>query len=170
MAAKTFLRLVTGRKTEVAGIVTSAGAGNDGDIPALDSTGRLDVSVMPVGITPESKSVIASEALSAGNMINVYSNAGTLNARKADATAAGKEANGFVLAGVSSLAAATVFFEGTNTQLSGLTVGSRYFLDTTAGAVTTTPPAASGNVAQYIGVALSATEISFEPDDGVIRA
>ncbi|MGH7291080.1 MAG: hypothetical protein ACREJT_07725, partial [Myxococcota bacterium] len=102
--------------------------------------------------------------------VSVWNDSGTQKVRKADATAAGKEATGFVLAGAASGANATVFFEGTNTQLSGLTPGARYYLDTTAGAVVDTPPTGSGNVVQFIGTAVSATEISFEPDAGIILA
>ena len=48
MAAKKFLRLVAGVLTEIAATVTSSGASNGGDLVALDSSGRLDNSVMPV--------------------------------------------------------------------------------------------------------------------------
>ena len=67
MPAKKFLRLVAGVFTEVAATVTSAGAGNDGDLVALDSSGRLDNSVMPVGIGVDTKTIAASEALAAGS-------------------------------------------------------------------------------------------------------
>lgn len=167
MAAKTFLRLVTGRKTEIAGIVTSSGAGNDGDIPALDATGRLSSTVMPIGVVADNKSIVSSENLVAGDFVNIWDSTG-IKVRKADATAAGKEADGFVLAGVTAPAEALVYFEGTNTGRTGLTLGARYYLDTTAGGIVTTPPSGSGNVVQYIGRAVSTTEITFEPDDGVV--
>lgn len=170
MAAKKFIRLVSGRLQEIIATVVSAGAANDGDIPALDASGRLDTSVMPVGVVADTKSVVSSESLTAGDFVNVYNNAGTLNVRKADATTSGKEAHGFVLASVTFPAAATVYFEGINTQRSALTVGAKYYLDTTAGGVVAAPPAASGNVVQYIGTALSATELNFEADTGVILA
>ena len=83
--------------------------------------------------------------------------------RKADATSPGKTADGFVIAAVSSGATGTAYFEGTNTQLTGLTPGAAYYLSTTAGGVTTTPPSTSGQVVQFIGKALSDTELSFEP-------
>jgi hypothetical protein len=63
-----------------------------------------------------------------------------------------------------------VYFEGTNTQLTGLTGGAMYFLSTTAGGVTSTAPSASGNVVQKLGRALSATEINFEPSDPIVLA
>lgn len=149
---------------------SSAGAGDAGKVVALDGAGRIDSSMMPVGIGADTATIVASEALSAGDFVNVWDDAGTIKVRKADATAAGKEADGFVLAAVSSAANATVYFEGQNNQRSGLTLGARYFLSTTAGGVTTTAPTGSGNVVQYLGRAVSATAISFEGDEGIIRA
>ena len=160
MAAKKFLRLVNGVLTEIFGVQSSAGAANAGDFVALDDTGRLDNSVMPVGIGADTKSIPASEALAAGDWVNVWSSTGA-KVRKADATTAGKEAHGFVLAAVSSGANALVYFEGTNTQVSGQTPGP-VFLQTTAGTGGATIPSASGNVVQNLGVALSATEVNFE--------
>jgi hypothetical protein len=165
MAAKKFLRLVSGILTEIAGVVTSAGAGNDGDVPVLDATGKLDVSMMPVGVAAEVKIAVASEALAAGDLVSFWNNAGTLNVRKADGSAAGKPAHGFVLAGFASLASATVYLPSqTNTQKSALTPGATYWLDiTTPGAVTATAPTGAGKVSQVVGWALTATELVFEP-------
>jgi len=160
MAAKKFLRFLNGVFTEVFGVQTSAGAGNAGDIVALDDTGRLDNSLMPIGIGADTKSITTSEALAAGDWVNIWNSAGA-KARKADATTAGKEAHGFVLAAVASGASALVYFEGTNTQVTGQTPGP-VFLQTTAGTGGATVPSASGNVVQNLGVALSATEVNFE--------
>jgi hypothetical protein len=170
MAAKKYLSLNNGRMQEMQATVSSTGAPDDGKIVALDSTGKLDNSVMPVGIGADTKTVSASEALAAGDFVNIWNDAGTAKVRKADATTSGKEADGFVLAAVTQGNNAVVYFEGTNTQLSGLTPGSRYYLNTVAGGVTDTPPSGSGNVVQYLGKAISATEISFEKEDGVILA
>jgi hypothetical protein len=160
MAAKKFLRLVNGVLTEIFGVQTSAGAGNAGDLVSLDDSGRIDNSVMPVGIGADTKTIAASEALAAGDWVNVWNSTGA-KVRKADATTAGKEAHGFVLAAVSNGANALVYFEGTNTQVSGQTPGPVY-LQTTAGTGGATIPSASGNVVQNLGVALSATEVNFE--------
>ena len=168
MAAKKFLRLVAGVFTEIAATVTSSGAASDGDLVALDSSGRLDNSVMPVGIGADTKTIAASEALAAGDWVNVWNSTGA-KVRKADATTAGKEAHGFVLAAVSSGANALVYFEGTNTQVSGQTPGPVY-LQTTAGTGGATIPSASGNVVQNLGVALSATEVNFERGTPVVLA
>lgn len=157
-----------GTLTEREAKVTSAGAGDTGKIPALDAAGRLDTSMMPVGIGADTASITTSEAVAAGDFINIHNSSGA-KARKADATTAGKEAHGFVLAGAASGALATVYFEGTNTQVSGLTAGV-VFLATTAGTATGTAPSASGNVVQRLGVALSATAVNFEPHPHIVLA
>lgn len=169
MAVSKFLALVSGRIREITATVTSTGVSDDGKIVALGTDGRLDGSVMPVGIGAEVKTIVASEALNAGDLVNIWNNAGQFRVRKADATAAGKEANGFVISSVSNGGNAAVYLEGTVTGLGGLLPG-RYYLSTTPGAVTDTPPSVSGNVVQYIGSAVSTTEISFEATDGVVLA
>lgn len=168
MAAKKFLRLVNGVLTEIFGVQTSAGAGNAGDLVSLDDTGRIDNSMMPVGIGADTATISASETLAAGDWVNVWNNSGA-KVRKADATTAGKEAHGFVLAAVTSGNPATVYFEGTNTQVSGQTPGP-VFLQTTAGTGGATIPSASGNVVQQIGVAVSATAVNFERGTPVVLA
>lgn len=162
MAAKDFLRVVGGVVTRVFGVQSSAGAANAGDIVSLDDTGRIDGSMMPVGLGADTAVIPASEALAAGDEVNIWSDAGVARARKADASTAGKESNGFVLAAVSSGANATVYFEGTNTQKTGLTPGASYYLSTTPGAVVTAAPTTTGQVVQFIGKATSATTLSYE--------
>ena len=168
MAAKKFLRLVNGVLTEIFGVQTSAGAGNAGDLVSLDDSGRIDNSMMPVGIGADTATITASETLAAGNWVNVWDNSGA-KVRKADATTAGKEVHGFVLSAVTSGNPATVYFEGTNTQVTGQTPGPVY-LQTTAGTGGATIPSASGNVVQSIGVAVSATAVNFERNTPVVLA
>lgn len=170
MAAKKYISFITGRLREIAATVVSLGAGNGGDLVALDDTGRLDASVLPVGLGADTATIAAFENLAAGDFVNVFDDAGTQKVRKADATTEGKEADGFVLSTATAGANALVYFEGSNTQRTGLTVGARYYLATTAGGVTTTPPSATGNVVQYLGRAISATAIAFEGSEGIVRA
>lgn len=153
--------LVSGVPTERELIVTSAGAGDSGKAIALDAAGLIDTSMMPVGIGADTAAIVASEILAAGDFVNVWSDVGVFKVRKADATVAGKEAHGFVLAGFAAAATATVYFEGNNTQVAGATPGPVY-LSTTAGGFTSTPPAAAGNIVQKIGVAVAATRINVE--------
>jgi len=130
------------------------------------------LSVLPTGVGPDTKSIVSSENLSAGDFVNIWDNAGVPNVRKTDAAAAaaGKSCDGFVKAAVTSPAAASVYFEGKNDQLSGLTIGAIYYVSATAGAATTTAPSTPGYMSQRVGKAISATEISFEPDDPIILA
>jgi hypothetical protein len=166
-----FLAMLNGLITEVQALITSTGASDAGKIVQTDSTGKLDSSLMPVGIGAETDIISASENLAAGDLVNIYTNAGAVSCRKADATAAGKEANGFVLAATTSGQNATVYRPSqSNTQLTGLTPGAKYYLDTTAGKIIATPPSGSGNVVQFVGKAVSATALSFTPGDPVVLA
>ena len=155
----------SGTLTEKAAIISSAGAGDSGKIIALDAAGRIDNSMMPVVIGTDKGAVTASENLSAGDFVNIWNSTGA-KVRKADATTAGKRAHGFVLASVTSGNTATVYFEGTNTAVTGQTPGE-VFLSTTAGLSTATAPSASGNVVQRIGFAISATAINFQAGEAI---
>lgn len=157
-----------GTITEKAAIVSSAGSGDTGKIPGLDAAGRLDASFMPVGLGADTASITASEALSAGDLVNIWNSTGA-KVRKADATTAGKEAHGFVLSAVSSSATAVVYFEGTDTGVTGLTPGVQY-LSTTPGTATGTPPSSSGNVVQRVGFATAATALNFQSNAPVVLA
>lgn len=168
--ADKYLKIGTdGLPTEQEGLVTSAGAGDAGKIPALDGSGRLDTSVLPAGVGQNVSLIVASEALTAGDWINIYNNAGTINVRKAD-NSNSRRAHGFVRANVSSAATATVYGTGElNDQLTGLTLGAEYFLDT-AGAETSTVPTASGSLVQGLGVAETTSAIRFTPTIPLKRA
>lgn len=171
MPAKSFLRRRSdGRTISTSGVVTSAGVANDGDIPSLDPSGKLDPSVMPTGFGQNTQVVQASENLAAGDLVNIWDSTGA-RARKADATSEGKEAMGFVLGAVTSGGNATVYLAGNRiTGLTGLTIGARYYLSTTPGGRTLTAPSAAGNVSMMIGVALDTTTIIFEPEEPITIA
>ena len=148
---------------------SSAGAADAGKVVQLDGSGRLDSSVMPVGIGADTKVMVASEALAAGDYVNVWADGGAFKVRKADATTSGKRAHGFVLSAVASGANATVYFEGENTAVTGMTPGD-VFLGTTAGRAQATAPTGSGQAVQRIGVATSATSVNFEPSQPIVLA
>ena len=195
MAGNKYIKYSGGKLQEVISNDSSAGAGDAGKIVALnasgiladsiinatvssaadkivklDGTGKLDSSVMPVGIGADTASIQASENLAAGDFVNIHDASGA-RVRKADASTSGKEANGFVLSAVTSGQNALVYFEGQNTQLTGKTVGTRQYLSSsTPGATTETPPSGSGNVVQYLGTAFSATAMTTEIEDGIILA
>jgi len=150
---------------------TSAGVGDAGKIVALGSDGKLDLTVMPTGIGADTRVAVASEILAAGNLVNLFDDAGTLKVRKADASGGiAKKADGFVIEGVASGGDATVYFDGTITGLTGLTVGAIYYLSATPGTMTTTIPTTATHIAQSVGKALSATEFTFEAGEPIVRA
>jgi hypothetical protein len=148
---------------------TSAGAADAGKIPQLDGSGRLSPTMMPSGFGDDVKSLEASEALSAGDLVNIWNDAGTAKVRKSDGTSSGKEAHGFVLSAVASGASGAVYFEGANTAVTGLTPGIQ-FLAITAGKTSNTAPSAAGNVVQRVGFAVSATELNFQSNTPIVLA
>jgi len=170
------LRNNAGIITEINSIDTSTGASDSGKLVETDSNGKIDSSFLP---TQDSGiSVVTSENLAAGDFVNIYNNAAVATARLADAdssTVSGgiptKECVGYVTAASTSPAANTVYTEGINDALSGLTIGDRYYLDEssggTAGGVTSTAPS-GGDVVQYLGIAVAADSIIFEPANSIV--
>lgn len=195
MAAPRFLNLVSGRVRQFVALITSTGAADGEKLVATDTNGKLhdsvmgaavsgnsvvvktkadgtiDESILPTGIGADVKNLPASEALVAGDLVNVWDDAGTAKLRKADASVEGKEAHGFIKAGVATGATASMYMEGRIVGLSGLTPGARMFLSASAaGAATPTPPSAATNVVQCIGVAVSSSEIDFEKAEPITVA
>lgn len=164
MATQKFVTLESGRDKLKAATVISAGAGNAGEITALDSAGKLDVSVMPVGIAPDVKVLATSENLAAGDYVNIYNVTGTPTARLADQSN-DRPAHGYVKASSTSPANCTVYFEGSNSDNTGLTPGARQYLSTVGG---TTEVAAISGLHQFLGIAVSATEINTDIDDEIV--
>ena len=168
--ADKYIKNNAGQLAEVEGTVTSAGAGDAGKIVALDSSGKLDNSVMPSGIGVDTEVMASSENLAAGDLVNIWNDSGTRKARKADASN-GRRAHGFVLSGTTSPANATVYLSGDITGLTSLTPGVAYYLSgATAGTITSTAPSTSGYISQEIGVAVSTTAIAFEQQQPITLA
>ena len=158
----------TGALKEVAGQVTSAGAGDAGKIAALDTDGRLSLTLMPVGVGPDTYAGTAAENLTAGDMVYVNSSG---EIARASAASSGHDATGFVQDNFTASQPALMYFEGRCTALAGLTPDVRYFLsDSTPGGVTSTPVTGAGKRHQFIGRAITATSLSFEADDSILLA
>lgn len=133
------------------------GVGAASKIAQLDANGQFPLSMMPTGVAADVKAMPASETIAGGDYVNLWLDTGVLKARKADSTN-GRPADGYAPVGVASGATVTVYLDGINNARSGLTLAADYWLGTTGG-VTTTPP--STGVSQYLGKALSATELPF---------
>jgi hypothetical protein len=167
MTTNRFLTLVGGVQRLVTAIAASAGAGDANKIIATGSDGRISPTFLPPGVALQTESMVTSEALGAGDFVNIFDNAGTRSARKADASN-GRPAHGYTLVAVASGQTATVYKSGSNSALTGLTVGQIYFLSaTTAGAKTATAPSSAGQFVQVLGYADSANSIMFEFDDPI---
>lgn len=168
MAGEKFLKESSGTIQEVVAVQTG-GSGSENKIPSLDSSGLLDVTMLPSGVGPDSASIVSSENITAGDFVNIYDNAGTPTVRKAIADGTGKTADGFVLVSTTSPASATVYFEGRNTAKSGLTGGTKYWLSASvAGATTATAPSGSGNEVQLLGKAYTASAMTTEGLSGIV--
>lgn len=115
---------------------------------------------------PASAILQASEAISAGRLVNIYTVSGTARIRNASATDLTKPAHGFAMAAIASGAGGAVGFPGQIiTGLSTLVGGTPYFLDVApnVGGVTPVVPSAAGNGVQPVGVALSSSMLVFTP-------
>lgn len=168
--AEKYIKNNAGQLAEVEATVVSTGTNEAGKIIALDASGKIDTTILPTGIGAQTKVAATSESLSAGQLVNLWNDSGTIKARKADASN-GRRAHGFVLTGVTSPNNATVYLDGTITGLTSLTPGATYYLSgATAGAIVSTAPSTSGYISQEVGVALSATELHFEEQQPITLA
>lgn len=114
--------------------------------------------------------VTASENLAAGDAVSFWNSSGA-KVRRADATDDTKQVDGFVKVAVTSGNPATVYLPGgVNDALTGLTPGAIYFLSTTPGALTVTPPTTGGQWLQEVGKAADATHLVFAPKTGSLLA
>ena len=157
----------TGAQSEYAGKATSAGAGDAGEFIILGSDGKLDATVLPNGVGADANTLVAGEALAAGDFVYVLAG-GTV--MKADATTFAKRAMGYVIASVLNAGNATVFYDDSNSVLSALTPGANYYLSATPGLATATAPTTAGQFVQELGFASNATSLHVSIKTPVLRA
>lgn len=160
MAAPKYLKYASGKITQD----TSATTGNE-VIVSTNSSGKLDAGIMPDGFGAETQSIVASGTLAEGDFVNIFSDSGTLKARRADASN-NRPAMGCVLAGYSDGATAIVYVgETTVTGYSSLTVGGEVWLNTSGRATQTAP---TSGTAQSLGFALSASTIQQQIKEHIV--
>jgi hypothetical protein len=162
MAGNKYISNNAGQLAEIVAAQVSGGVADANKIPALDSTGRLDPSLLPLGVSPDLAVIQATENLAAGDFVNIYDVSGSFRCRKSDASVTGKEACGFVTLAVTSGANASIYFEGTNSFVTGQIAGNVWLSDVTAGRGQNTLPIGAGKIQQRIGIATSATSINCE--------
>lgn len=107
--------------------------------------------------------VIASETIIQGAAISLFNNGGALNVRNANATNNTRICDGFCSSpgGIIAGSPGEIILNSGVAFIGGLTIGARYWLSTTAGLIIAVPPVAAGNIEQYLGIAISATALSF---------
>ncbi len=110
----------------------------------------------------------ASQTIAAGQLVNLYDDAGTLKARLADASVLNQPAHGFATNTVGATAPVAVAFEN-NGHVTGLSAGPQ-FLSDTPGEVQATPPVGAPMLVQRVGVAMSPTLLRFEPAQPIVRS
>jgi len=98
--------------------------------------------------------MVNTEGLTVGKPVAVLSSS---TFQLANATDGLKPAIGFVK--VAHAAEGEVILFGPLDGLTGLTEGTRYYLDITAGGITATPPSGQGDIQQVLGRALSTTRM-----------
>lgn len=157
-----YLAMVNGVPTQKEAESASLGVSSAGKIVALNPQGKIDGTMMPTGIGADVALIVSSENLAAGDFVNIWSDDGTAKVRKADASAAGKEAHGFVLSACTAGTTATVYFEGTNDQVTGQEPGRAFLSSSVPGAATKVPPSGIGQVVQCVGIAIGQTAINAE--------
>ena len=103
-----------------------------------------------------------SETAGYGSTINLWSNAGVLNARLSNASAAGKPIHAWcsTAGGVTSGNYGEVMLGGLCTAIGGLTIGQTYYAGNTSGTIAPT----AGTVSQKIGYAIGTAMLIFKPD------
>lgn len=116
--------------------------------------------------TPTTTTATVDEAagVTAGQIGYYFTSSAAAHVELANATDATKPPNCFFLAPFAHLATATVYLPGQWITGLTLTAGATYWLDTTAGAITTTQPSATGSAMWQLGVAdETGTKLFFNP-------
>ena len=150
---------------------STGGTGQENKVPNLGTSGRLAESMMPLGIGTDTVVAPASEGLSAGDMINLFNDSGTVKMRKADAGTNQYQAHGFVKEAVVSGNDGTAYLGGiVSGTFDAGDIGNPVFAGDTPGQATVTPVSGSGKLHQVIGTVISTTEFDFECDQPVVLA
>jgi len=160
---QTFLTLINGEFNVASGIQSTAGVSDAGQMLVTNDYGQLDSTFIS-----DTKQILTSNNLEAGDFINVWNNSGIATVRLACAISKTTQAHGFVLESYITGDIATVYFSGSNSSIVSATPGNVY-LSLTPGKFSSTiinpnDIANSGNIIQKLGIATSSTNINFMLD------
>lgn len=169
MAGNKYLSLNGGDLQQVASVNSSAGAGDANKVVSLNASGKIDETMLSDN---PSAVMTASEALDAGDFVNIWLDGADPRIRKATNTGIGTKAHGFVENSISQDADGIVILgEGVLSGLSSLTIGATYYLGTGGDIVAVgSLPTSTSNIVQELGVAKSATELAVNVMKPIILA
>jgi hypothetical protein len=107
--------------------------------------------------------VQASEAIASGAAISLHNVAGVLQVRNANATNNTKACDGFCTTstGIAAGSYGEVQLHSGVASIGGLVVGTRYYLSTVNGTISNVAAVAAGNIEQYLGIAITTTQLFF---------
>lgn len=129
---------------------------------------QLIQTLQPSGQAGNVISFRASEAIILGAAVNVYNNAGIIGIRNANSNSTIKMCHGFALTPITSGTYGAISFGNQLLLgLSGLTLGSNYWLSSVGGTIQATPDTAAGHIEQYVGIALDATSLYIKPGNWI---
>lgn len=167
--AQKFQILDAGKTKLKEATVTSTGAAQAGDVVGLDSSGKLDPSVLPIGVGPDVKILEATEDLGSGDYVNIWDDGGTAKVRLADNSNM-REAHGWVKAAFLTGASATVYFEGPNDAAPVALAGQRAYLGTAGGVLVVPLNSAteSNKIHQLLGTYVDVSTINTDIDDCIV--
>ena len=154
MTMAQYMTLSNGKKSMVSAVVESQGPQDSGKFVALNPQGKLSPTVISA---VQILSAYADEPLAHHQLVTLYVEDDILKVGVADAELQ-RPALGFLLNDADN-EYVDVYTQGIAGGFSGLLVGESYYLDTNGG-VTTTPLIDTG-IYQYVGYAVSASELSF---------
>lgn len=170
---------ILGKPETLAPINVSAGSADAGKVIRLDTDGKIHESMLPTGIGKDVSVLKASEALAAGDYVNIHEaddggGGFDYEVRKAVASSNSLRAMGFVLQSYDADKNATVYHEGTNTAdpntvvytqsnktvfLSASNSGRSFQIGVDGGAL----PTAENSIVQKLGTFVG-EGVSFEPN------
>lgn len=130
------------------------------DVTKLIGQLNADTSVADGTVTQRklyAAQVLSSEALSAGDVVNVWNNNGVFSVRKANSTA-GYPAHGYVVDAVATNTPVSVYSGGVAPE-TNLVPGAMYLSAT--GALSNRPATAVGSLVQRVGTAVSSQVLDF---------
>ena len=110
--------------------------------------------------------IVAGEALTLGSAVYLHTD-GKIYKASYSGTRAQATVLGLVKAGVAADETATLVIRGSCTGMSGLTIGTEYFV-AAAGAISSPAPSASGHYVTRVGQAQSATVLIVGPAQPVL--